>query len=657
MVKHIVMWKLKDDLDKQQNIDRMIEMLKALVGQVKGLVSIEMGYNFNTSSEYDVVLYATLKSPAALKHYQNHPAHVKCKDFIGSITEARAVADYFYEDESVSAKSPQEIDDVPADAEMVSTLEESQTKQEPEIWIEFPPKREVLPAPQIVTIANIPEWEDPAPSKPHTPGKRPEIIVRRPPLWEPEVIPAETEASAEPAVEPAPMTFESVTETTPPEPAPMTFESISEAAPVEPIRKFTVPAKTPTNAQVNPVSTEHATIKEKTNVFGKKKLDVEVTPLDQRSDTWTCPNCGKIMPNYVGTCGCGEPKPFEFEPPMPSESAPSAPATTRQSVAPKAATPTKTPTNAQVNPVSTEHATIKEKTNVFGKKKLDVEVTPLDQRSDTWTCPNCGKIMPNYVGTCGCGEPKPFEFEPPMPSGSTTDTTTMPDILPAEKPKSKLSPEQMATFENVQPSIQGYNPQVQEDIPTTQGNAYSYIQNDTVSTATDPTYQAPDLSFIRQQDNTFNNAATAQAAQQDFTAPLDPFQFSGNEDSAPAPMQFDNLPPAAPMRFNDAPPAFLGIDPSKAPKASAPAPQPEKPKIPDYQRPPVDDFASTSKKKEKRPRTKKAKEADAFRKAQEAVNNRRDVPNDGTWTCPNCGKVMPKYVGTCGCGESQPFEF
>ena len=31
-------------------------------------------------------------------------------------------------------------------------------------------------------------------------------------------------------------------------------------------------------------------------------------------------------------------------------------------------------------------------------------------RSDTWTCPNCGRIVPHYVGTCGCGEPKPFEF-------------------------------------------------------------------------------------------------------------------------------------------------------------------------------------------------------------------------------------------------------
>lgn len=39
------------------------------------------------------------------------------------------------------------------------------------------------------------------------------------------------------------------------------------------------------------------------------------------------------------------------------------------------------------------------------KKRGDTSAT-----SDTWTCPCCGKIMPKYVGTCGCGETKPFEF-------------------------------------------------------------------------------------------------------------------------------------------------------------------------------------------------------------------------------------------------------
>ena len=686
MVKHIVLWKLKDDPDKQQNIDRMIEMLKALVGQVEGLVSIEMGYNFNPASDYDVALYATLKTPAALRHYQNHPAHVKCKEFIGMVTVSRAAVDYFYDDEAVSAKPLAEVADIPEESATPATPEPEAAK-EPYIWIDRPPKRVILPAIKPQPKATTLDFEDQTPIKPYVPGKAPEITVRKPPLWEAEVFPAETGTSvvtdtpveAAPMTvdsvpaEPAPMKFEDVPEPAPmkfenvPEPAPMKFENVPEPAPMkfERVPKAAAPAKMPVNAQVNPVSTEHSTIKEKAGLFGKKKLDVEVTPLEQRSDTWTCPNCGKVMPNYVGTCGCGEPKPFEFEAPTPAENAPAAPmrAPAAPKVAPKAAAPAKMPVNAQVNPVSTEHSTIKEKAGLFGKKKLDVEVTPLEQRSDTWTCPNCGKVMPNYVGTCGCGEPKPFEFEAPVPSSAPTEA--MPDIMPAEAPKSKLTPEQMASFENVQPSIQGYNPQIKSDIPTTQGNTYNYIQNDTVSTQTDPNYQAPDLSFIHNQDNTFNNDATNQAAEQDFTKPLDPFDFNNApapapmrfDDTPPAPMRFDDLPPAAPMRFSDEPPAFMGIGSSKNAPAQKAAPQKEPPKVPEYQRAPVDDFASSNKKKEKKPWGKKAKEAEVLRKAQEAVDSRKDVPNDGTWTCPNCGKVMPKYVGTCGCGEPQPFEF
>jgi|GEM_PF-16264 len=457
--------------------------------------------------------------------------------------------------------------------------------------------------------------------------------------------------------------------------------------------RTTMPKSTPDNAQVNPVSTKYSKVKEKTSIFGKKTVDVDVTPLDQRSDTWTCPNCGKIMPNYVGTCGCGEPKPFEFEPPMPSDNAPAASAVSAASAAPKAelkkeaketpkadtkanartAMPKSTPDNAQVNPVSTEYSKVKEKTSIFGKKTVDVDVTPLDQRSDTWTCPNCGKIMPNYVGTCGCGEPKPFEFEPPIPTDSDTaeNTEALPDIAPGIEPKSKLTSEQMAAFENVQPSIQGYNPQLKQDIPETQGSTYSYIQNDTVNNTTDPNYQAPDLSFIQNQNETFNNDATNNLnTDQDFTAPLEPFNFGDAPEAAPMrfennnfePMNFDNLPPVAPMRFSDEPPAYLGIKSDPKPEASKSS-QPgksEKPAVPEYKRVPVDDFStakSTGKKEKKHLFGKKAKEAEVFKKAQEAVNSRKDVPNNGTWTCPNCGKVMPKYVGTCGCGEPQPFEF
>ena len=66
------------------------------------------------------------------------------------------------------------------------------------------------------------------------------------------------------------------------------------------------------------------------------------------------------MPNYVGTCGCGEVKPFDFgddAPAAPVSKPVSKPAPAPQ---PKPA-PQKMPVNAQVNPVSTEHSKIKER--------------------------------------------------------------------------------------------------------------------------------------------------------------------------------------------------------------------------------------------------------------------------------------------------------
>ena len=104
--------------------------------------------------------------------------------------------------------------------------------------------------------------------------------------------------------------------------------------------------------------------------------------------------------------------------------------------------------------------------------------------------------------------------------------------------------------------------------------------------------------------------------------------FSGyNFDDAPppAPMRFDDAPPPAPMRFDSTPN-----------QVQTSAPKTEKKHL----------FG------------KKAKEEEAIRKAEAVVNSRRDIPDNGsTWTCPKCGKIMPKYVGTCGCGEPQPFEF
>ena len=615
MVKHIVMWKIKDTNDKQQNIDRMINMLTSLVGKINGLVSMEMGHNFNTSSEYDVVLYATFKNANALKYYQNHPEHVKCKEFISGIQTGRVAADYFFEDDITKSKPFNEVPDAPEPVKKQTKPPFAAKAQEPVKTAPKPPvikeektsaptvnatimnKKKPVQKPEKKTFINVSAEPVTAPKADAANTKKPEVKAPEIEVKKQEVKAQETEVK-EPEFDPFDFSKDI------PPAAPMKFDREPAPAP----QPKPAPQKMPINAQVNPVSTEHSKIKETTNVFGKKKLDVDVTPLEQRSDTWTCPNCGKIMPNYVGTCGCGEVKPFDF-----GDDAPAAPVSNTE--------PAPSTKRTQISKPA-KRDTVKESKSFFGNKKNNANIKPIDQDPNTWTCPNCGKVMPNYVGTCGCGETKPFDFNISDP----TENSSLPQInIPKEN---KMSQEMKESFENAQPSISGYNPQINK-APESDPNL-DYIKNDNGFTQ-----NSSDISFMQKQDEMTknNNTQNTMNSNQNYASPLDPIDF---DDAPPAaPMRFDDAPPAAPMRFDDVPPAApMRFNSNAAPAPAAPA-KPEK----------------------KRLFRKKAKEKAVFQQAQAAVNNRKDVPNDGTWTCPNCGKVMPKYVGTCGCGEPQPFDF
>ena len=93
MVKHIVMWKLKDNENKQANMEKMKEMLCGLVGKVPGLIFAEVGFNYNPDG-FDIVLYSELESKEALNVYQDHPEHLIVKAFVRSVITERVVTDY-----------------------------------------------------------------------------------------------------------------------------------------------------------------------------------------------------------------------------------------------------------------------------------------------------------------------------------------------------------------------------------------------------------------------------------------------------------------------------------------------------------------------------------------------------------------------------------
>lgn len=98
MIKHIVMWRLKDfahSNDKETNARLVKKKLEALNGKIPGLIKLEVGIDFvGGGDSADVVLYSEFESREALEAYQSHPAHKAVVPFVGEARIERRVVDY-----------------------------------------------------------------------------------------------------------------------------------------------------------------------------------------------------------------------------------------------------------------------------------------------------------------------------------------------------------------------------------------------------------------------------------------------------------------------------------------------------------------------------------------------------------------------------------
>lgn len=98
MVKHIILWQLKDELteDEKINVKAGIKKgLEALMGVVPGLAEIKVETKGLPSSNADVMLYSVFEDEDALKGYAVHPAHVAVADGkVRPYTKARVCLDF-----------------------------------------------------------------------------------------------------------------------------------------------------------------------------------------------------------------------------------------------------------------------------------------------------------------------------------------------------------------------------------------------------------------------------------------------------------------------------------------------------------------------------------------------------------------------------------
>ena len=99
MVKHIILWKLRSELtaeEKQEKALAIKQGLEGLKGQVPGLLEIHVQIDGRLeSSSAELMLDSTMESPAALKGYAQHPAHLAVANgIVRPNTEQRMCLDF-----------------------------------------------------------------------------------------------------------------------------------------------------------------------------------------------------------------------------------------------------------------------------------------------------------------------------------------------------------------------------------------------------------------------------------------------------------------------------------------------------------------------------------------------------------------------------------
>ena len=98
MTKHIILWKLREDLtaeEKQKVKAEAKQALEGLLDKIEGLSAVTVNIESLPSSNVDMMLDTTFTTPEALRGYSVHPAHVAAVNtYVRPFTAARSCFDY-----------------------------------------------------------------------------------------------------------------------------------------------------------------------------------------------------------------------------------------------------------------------------------------------------------------------------------------------------------------------------------------------------------------------------------------------------------------------------------------------------------------------------------------------------------------------------------
>ena len=91
MIKHVVMWKFREETEKKQDI--FLNKLLALKDEIKEIKEIEVGKSIKENNDYDAILISKFETLEALKKYKEDERHVKVSNLCKEIRVDRTSID------------------------------------------------------------------------------------------------------------------------------------------------------------------------------------------------------------------------------------------------------------------------------------------------------------------------------------------------------------------------------------------------------------------------------------------------------------------------------------------------------------------------------------------------------------------------------------
>lgn len=94
MIRHVVMFSLANEPQKQAVMQQFKEAIEALPKVIGWIRQISVDFNMNPDEEYDMILTADFDSLADVRRYATHPQHLAASGLLAPLKRARACVDY-----------------------------------------------------------------------------------------------------------------------------------------------------------------------------------------------------------------------------------------------------------------------------------------------------------------------------------------------------------------------------------------------------------------------------------------------------------------------------------------------------------------------------------------------------------------------------------